>query len=74
MTRLKTVVELAAAQKKVRNLWRPDPSACGLIIRWAHKPSCNFAADVMNANFVFAIKIHLESPFDLCRLRGLILT
>jgi hypothetical protein len=73
-SRLKTVVELAAAKMKVRDLWCPDLSACRLIISWAHKPPCSFAADVMNSNFVVAREIQLESPFGLHRLQGWILT
>jgi hypothetical protein len=73
-SQLKTVVESAASKKKVGNDWQCDPSVFGLILRWAHKPSFNFAADVMNSNFVVAREIKLESAFDLCRLRGWILT
>jgi hypothetical protein len=73
-SQLKTVVESAASKKKVGDDWRCDPTMFGLILRWAHKPSFNFAADVMNSNFVVACEIKLESAFDLCRLRGWILT
>jgi hypothetical protein len=73
-SQLKTVVESAASKKKVGDDWRCDPTMFGLILRWAHKPSFNFAADVMNSNFVVAREIKLESAFDLCRLRGWILT
>ena len=73
-SQLKTVVESAAAKKIVSDDWQSDPSMFGLIIRWAHKPSFNFAADVMNSNFVVSREIAVQSPFDLCRLRGWILT
>jgi hypothetical protein len=73
-SQLKTVVELAASKKKVGDDWQCDPTVFGLILRWDHKPSFNFAADVMNSNFVVAREINLESAFDLCRLRGWILT
>ena len=73
-SQLKTVVESAAAKKIVSDDWQSDPSMFGLIIRWAHKPSFNFAADVMNSNFVVSREIAVSSPFDLCRLRGWILT
>jgi hypothetical protein len=73
-SQLKTVVESAASKKKVGDNWRCDPTMFGLIVGWAHKPSFNFAADVMNSNSVVAREIKLESAFDLCRLRGWILT
>ena len=64
-----------AAKKIVSDNWQSGPSMFGLIIRWAqHKPSFNFAADVMNFNFFVSRKIAVSSPYDLCRLCGWILT
>ena len=73
-SQLKTVAKSAAAKKIVCDDWQSDPSIFGLIIRWAHKPSFKFAADVMNTNFFASLEIAFPSPFDLCRLRGWILT
>jgi hypothetical protein len=73
-TRLRTVVESAAKKKKFSRTWHPDSSMCGLVCRWARKPSYDFAADIMNSNYVVARELGLGSPFDLCNLRGWILT
>jgi hypothetical protein len=74
-SQLKNAVESAASKKKDGDDWWCDPTMFGLILGWAHKPSFNFAADVMNSNFVVAPEIKLlESAFDPRRLRGWILT
>jgi hypothetical protein len=74
-TRLRTVVESAAEKKKFSRTWCPNLSMHGLVHRcWARKPSCDFAADLINSNYVVARELGLGSPFDPCNLRCWILT
>jgi hypothetical protein len=72
---LRIVVELAVSKTKISDVWHPDPSMQGVIIRWARKSPCNFAANVINSNFVVAREIAFNSPFDpSCSLQSWVLT
>ncbi len=74
LSQLKSVIETAKSKKAFSQTFEPDPSLFCLVYRWAHKPPYNFAADVLNSNSVVAREVGLSSPFDLCNLRGWILT
>jgi hypothetical protein len=73
-SQLSTVIESESSKKDFCLAFQPDPSLFCLVYRWARKPAYNFAADVLNSNLVVAREIGLSSPFDLCKLRGWILT
>lgn len=68
------VIESARNKNDFSLAFEPDPSLFCLVYRWAHRPPYNFAADVLNSNSVVAREVGLSSPFDLCKLRGWILT
>ena len=73
-SRLRAVVESALSKNTFSGTFDPNPSLIGLIIRWASRPAANFAADIFNSNFVVAREMGLDSAFQLCHLRGWILT
>ena len=73
-SRLSTVQESASSRQVISESYSPDPSLYGLVIRWSRKQKYHFAADVLNSNFVVARELGLSSPFNLCQLRGWILT
>jgi hypothetical protein len=73
-SRLKAVIESAASKNKFCDTFVPHPSLFGLVYRWARRPAYNFAADVLNSNHVVAREVGFSSAFQLCNLRGWILT
>jgi hypothetical protein len=73
-SRLKAVVESATSKNKFCETFVRHPRLFGLVFRWARRPAYNFAADVLNSNHVVARKVGLCSAFQLCNLRGWIVT
>ena len=73
-SKLSTVVESVASKKEFSLHCKPDVSLFCLVCRWARRTAFNFAADVLNSNLVVAREIGFVSPFDLCTLRGWVLT
>jgi hypothetical protein len=71
---LKTIVESAASKKEIVSAHEPEPELFCLVYRWARKAPYHFAADVINSLAVVAHELGLSSPFDLCNLRGWLLT
>ena len=73
-SRLTPVVESAASKNMFSAEFVPGPALSNLITRWARKPACNFIADIFNSCYVVAREIGLDSAFQLCNLRGWIVT
>jgi hypothetical protein len=73
-SKLSTVVESVASKKEFSLHCKPDVSLFCLVYWWARRTAFNFAADVLNSNLVVAREIGFVSPFDLCNLRGWVLT
>jgi hypothetical protein len=67
-------VESAASKNKLSGDFDPRPSLLNLVYRWARRPACSFAADILNSCFVVAREMGLDSAFHLCNLRGWIVT
>jgi hypothetical protein len=73
-SQLSSVIESESSKKEFSLVFQPDPSLYCLVYRWARRPAYTFAADVLNSNLVVASEVGFSSPFDLCNLRGWILT
>jgi hypothetical protein len=73
-SQLKAVVEQVKSKNKFSVEFVPHPSLMVLVCRWARQPPCNFAADSLNSCFVAAREKGLDSAFQLCDLRGWIVT
>jgi hypothetical protein len=71
---MKAVIESAASKNKFCATFTADSTLLCLVYRWARKPSFNFAADILNSIHVVARSVGLESAFQLCYLRGWIVT
>jgi hypothetical protein len=68
------VIKSAADKNQFSLSFNPNKDLYCLVFRWARKPPFHFAADVMSSNAIVAREAGLSSPFQICRLRGWILT
>jgi hypothetical protein len=68
------VIKSAANKNEFSLSFNPDKDLYCLVFWWAWKPPFHFAADIMNLNAVVAREGGLSSPFQICQLRGWILT
>jgi hypothetical protein len=73
-SQLRGVVESASSKKQFSGGFKPSQQLSNLIIRWGRKPSYNFSGDILNSCFVVAHEMGLDSAFQLCNLRGWIVT
>jgi hypothetical protein len=73
-SRLRAVFKSAGSKHKCFDTFVAHPSLFCLVCWWAWRHACNFAANVLNINFVVAREIGLGSAFQLRDLCGWILT